>query len=265
MQTHVNVPLQGIRHQPNRTTGIIAYSNRHWLYMLTVTWRHNDSIIIDYISPFTVTAPQSPATSYASVTPLLARQLSYLQELAIGAKYKSSNQPVVLKQGAHIHTSTGHSVEVSLAKLQQGMHGWSTPPPPEHGLDVITSWIAVLPKKTTGKFRVIVDLSSSLGHSVKDAIHCEFKLVGYSSIDDVALLMHSLCRAAPWPRLTSRTRIQNGDTPLVGSQWYSSGWLHYFQFAKLVNLPPIPVTAEKATLFVAFMGISGISCVNNRV
>jgi hypothetical protein len=52
----------------------------------------------------------------------LARQLSYLQELAIGAKYKSSNQPVVLKQGAHIHTSTGHSVEVSLAKLQQGMH-----------------------------------------------------------------------------------------------------------------------------------------------
>lgn len=139
------------------------------------------------------------------------------------------------------------------------------PPPPEHGLDVITSWIAVLPKKTTGKFRVIVDLSSSLGHSVKDAIHCEFKLVGYSSIDDVALLMHSLCRAAPWPRLTSRTRIQNGDTPLVGSQWYSSGWLHYFQFAKLVNLPPIPVTAEKTTLFVAFMGISGISCVNNRV
>jgi hypothetical protein len=57
---------------------------------------------------------------------------------------------------------------------------------------VITSQVVVVPKKTPGKFTVIVDLCYQPGCSVNDAIPCEFMHIAYSSIDDVALLMHSL-------------------------------------------------------------------------
>ena len=49
-----------------------------------------------------------------------------------------------------------------------------------------------MPKKTPGRFRVIINLSSPDGHSVNDHIHRELTHVAYSSIDDAALLMYHL-------------------------------------------------------------------------
>ena len=67
------------------------------------------------------------------------------------------------------------------------------PLPPEDSTGIITSRMAVIPKKVAGKWRVIVDLSSPYnGHSVNDNLHYHLSHVSYSSTDDAALLMHLL-------------------------------------------------------------------------
>ena len=62
--------------------------------------------------------------------------------------------------------------------------------------NVVTSRMAVVPKSTPGKFRVIVDLSAPAHNSVDDNIHCDLTHVAYSSINDAALLMHHLGKHA---------------------------------------------------------------------
>ena len=72
------------------------------------------------------------------------------------------------------------------------------PLPPKDSTGVITSRMAVIPKKVAGKWRVIVDLSSPHnGHSVNDNLRCHLSHVLYSSTDAAAMLMHFLGLSAP--------------------------------------------------------------------
>jgi hypothetical protein len=100
---------------------------------------------------------------------------------------------------------------ISLFLAEQVSKGYMVGPlHPEHGQNVITSQVAVVPKNPPGKFRVIVDLSSPPGCSVHDAIHCEFTHIAYVSIDDVTLLMYSLGKHC------LMAKIDNGPSSLGG-------------------------------------------------
>ena len=55
---------------------------------------------------------------------------------------------------------------------------------------VITSSIAVIPKKTVGKWRVIVDMSRPRGASVNDNLRRGLTHIAFSSVEDAAHLMH---------------------------------------------------------------------------
>ena len=57
---------------------------------------------------------------------------------------------------------------------------------------VITSSIAVIPKKTVGKWRVIVDMSRPRGASVNDNLRRKLTHIAFSSVEDAAHLMHYL-------------------------------------------------------------------------
>ena len=84
---------------------------------------------------------------------------------------------------------------------------------------VITSSLGVVPKSTSDKFRVIVDLSSPTELSVNNQTHRELAQVAHSSIEDAALLMHAL---GPGTRLklTSRRLIVGFQyTPSRGPSW----------------------------------------------
>ena len=63
---------------------------------------------------------------------------------------------------------------------------------------VITSHMAVIPKKIPGKWRVIVDLSSTRNRSINDNLCCHLPHVSYASTDDAAMLMQFL---GPWGTL----------------------------------------------------------------
>ena len=40
---------------------------------------------------------------------------------------------------------------------------------------------------------------------------------------------------------------------------YKAGWNHYIAFSRSFNIPPSPLTTEKVTLFVAYLGSEGLS------
>ena len=66
------------------------------------------------------------------------------------------------------------------------------PFPPSNCTNIITSSLAVIPKKAAGKWRVIVDMSSPHGASVNDNLRRNLTHVAFSSVDDAAHLMHHL-------------------------------------------------------------------------
>ena len=70
------------------------------------------------------------------------------------------------------------------------------PLPPAQCPGVITSSLAVIPKKSPGRFRVIVNLSAPERYSVNDNLHRDLTHVAYSSVDDAALLLHHLGQQA---------------------------------------------------------------------
>ena len=57
---------------------------------------------------------------------------------------------------------------------------------------IITSSIAVIPKKTVGKWRVIVDMSRPRGASVNDNLRRGLTHIAFSSVEDAAHLLHYL-------------------------------------------------------------------------
>ena len=59
-------------------------------------------------------------------------------------------------------------------------------------VQVITSSVAVVPKKTVGKWQVIVDMSRPRGVSMNDNLSRELTHIALSSVEDTAHLMHYL-------------------------------------------------------------------------
>ena len=72
---------------------------------------------------------------------------------------------------------------------------------PQTCTGIVCSRMAVIPKKTPGKWRVIVDLSHSGDRSVNHLIRRETTHVAYSSTGDAAHLMHFLGRNALMAKL----------------------------------------------------------------
>ena len=92
---------------------------------------------------------------------------------------------------------------------------------------MITSHMAVIPKKTPGKWRVIVDLSSPKGKSVNDNLHRELTPVSYSSPDDGASLMHFLGKRSLLAKIDLREAyrmvpIHPEDRRFLGISWQNS-------------------------------------------
>ena len=61
---------------------------------------------------------------------------------------------------------------------------------PQQCRAVVTNSIAAVPKKTPGKWRVVVDLSRPSGSNMNDHLRREATHVAYSSVEDAAHLMH---------------------------------------------------------------------------
>ena len=89
---------------------------------------------------------------------------------------------------------------------------------------VITSNLAVVPKKTPGKWRVIVNLSRPQNASVNDFIRRELTHVAYSSVEDAALIMHTLGHNSQLAKIDIRDAyriipIHPEDRPFLGIKW----------------------------------------------
>ena len=79
------------------------------------------------------------------------------------------------------------------------------PFPPESCTYVQVACLAVVPKKTVGKFRVVVNLSAPESASVNDNLHRNLTHVAHSSIEDAVLLMHHLSRSCLMAKVDIRT------------------------------------------------------------
>ena len=102
---------------------------------------------------------------------------------AVSAGHPASNSPSAVE----------HSTIVDNYIREQLEKGYMMGPfPPNVCSKIVSSSLAVIPKKTPGKWRIIVDLSRPAGRSVNDCLRRQATHVAYSSVDDAALLMHSL-------------------------------------------------------------------------
>ena len=89
------------------------------------------------------------------------------------------------------------------AFITQQLAAWfvSSPFPPANCSSVIN--LTVMPKKTSGKWRIIVNLSRPCNASVNDCIRREFTQVAYLSVEDAALIMHTLGHNAQLAKMIS--------------------------------------------------------------
>ena len=92
------------------------------------------------------------------------------------------------------------------------------------GAGIVTSPLAAIPKKASGRWRIIVNLSHPQNASVNDNLRRELTHVAYSSVEDAALLVHQLGRDT----LMAKIDIQDAyriipihleDRRFLGIQW----------------------------------------------
>ena len=119
-----------------------------------------------------------------------------------------------------------HSQVISSFLQEQVQQGFMVGPLSPHLCSHIRlSRMAVVPKKTPGKFRVIVNLSAPVGGSVNDNIHRDLTHVAYSSIDDAALLIHHLGQHALMAKIDIRNAyrlipVHPDDRQCLGVSWH---------------------------------------------
>lgn len=82
----------------------------------------------------------------------------------------------------------------------------------------------VIPKGSTGKFRLITDLSFPQGNSVNDGIHPDWCSLSYSSIDDVVRIVAMLGRGALLAKINIESAyrlipVHPQDHPLQAMEW----------------------------------------------
>ena len=124
--------------------------------------------------------------------------------------------------------------------------------------------MAVVPKKSPGKFRVIVNLSAPESRSVNDNIHRELTHVAYSTIDDAVLLMHHLGRQC----LMAKIDIQNAyrlipvhpeDRYCLGVSWQDQVYVDCQLPFGLASAPAIfCAVAEALEWILRSRGVQGI-------
>ena len=127
-------------------------------------------------------------------------------------------------------SAIARSEVVSSFLMSQSRAGYMLGPlPPESCQGVVTSHMAVIPKKVPGKWRVMVDLSSPHdSHSVNDNLHRHLSHVSYSSTDDAAMLMHFLGPVTLQLKLIYRVHIcrlvpiHPADRHFLGLSWQGS-------------------------------------------
>ena len=123
-------------------------------------------------------------------------------------------EPNCQSSTANTPSATERADVISNFLSSQGRAGYMLGPlTPEDCAGVITSCMTVIPKKTPGKWRVIVDLSSSWNHSINDNLYRHLPHVSYASTDDAAMLMHYLGPGAlykmhiDWCQSTQKTAV----------------------------------------------------------
>ena len=177
-----------------------------------------------------------------------------------------------LRAGPIIHSSRGNSLsatahpQVISAFLQQQVEaGFMVGPlPPDACSHISQARMAVVPKKTLGKFRVIVNLSAPESFSVNDNIHRELTHVAYSTVDDAVLLMHHLGRQC----LMAKIDIQNAyrlipvhpqDRYCLGISWQNQVYVDCQLPFGLASSPAIfCAVAEALEWILRSRGVRGI-------
>ena len=89
---------------------------------------------------------------------------------------------------------------------------------------IVTSSMGVIPKKTPGKWRVIVDLSRPKGASVNDYTRLQHCHLAYFSVDDATLLMQALSPEVCMTKVNIHDAyrlvpIHPADRPFLGVSW----------------------------------------------
>ena len=118
------------------------------------------------------------------------------------------------------------------------------PFPPAECAHIITSSMAVIPKKAAGKWRVIVDMSSPHGASVNDNLRRDLTHVAFSSVEDAAHLMHHLGPDTILAKLDIKEAyrlipVHPNDRIFQGIQWQESIYIDCQLLFGLASAPAI--------------------------
>ena len=128
----------------------------------------------------------------------------------------------------------------------------------------VQAGLGVIPKSTPGKFRVIVDLSSPKGHSVNDNLHRKLTHVTYSSVEDAALMMHTLGRGSQLAKIDIRNAyrifpIHPSERNFLGVLWQGQVFIDCQLPFGLASAPAIfSAVAEALEWILRSRGVRGV-------
>ena len=148
-----------------------------------------------------------------------------LQGMCNGFRIGLQTQPLCRASHSNMPSAAEQSPIVDNFLQQQCQAGFMLGPfPADDCMGVVTSSLGVIPKKTPGKWRVIVDLSRPEGSSVNDNTRRQHCHLAYSSVEDATLIMHSLGPGASMAKIDIRDAyrlvpIHPEDRPFLGVSW----------------------------------------------
>ena len=158
-----------------------------------------------------------------------------------------------------------HSQVVGEFLQQQVAAGFMMGPfEPQECSGVVTSSVGVVPKSTSGKFRVIVDLSRPEGASVNDQLLRELTHVAYSSIEDASLAMHALGQGAQLAKIDIRDAyriipVHPEDRPFLALSWQDRVYIDCQLPFGLASAPAIfSAVAEALEWILRRRGVRGV-------
>ena len=128
----------------------------------------------------------------------------------------AANAPSALQQSTQVTTFINE--QVARGFMMGPLEG------PQGGAGIVTSPLAAIPKKASGRWRIIVNLSHPQNASVNDNLRRELTHVAYSSVEDAALLVHQLGRDTLMAKIDIQDAyriipIHPEDRRFLGIQW----------------------------------------------
>jgi len=144
-----------------------------------------------------------------------------------------------LRNSAHCHTSASNSpstleqsAQVTSFINEQLAQGFMMEPidNQEEGAGIITSPLAAIPKKATGRWRIIVNLSHPEKASVNDNLRRELTHVAYSFVEDATLLLGHLGQNTLMAKIDIQDAyriipIHPTDRWFLGIQWLGQTYM----------------------------------------